>query len=77
MAYTPEQEEFLAYRDAEAEKFGNTPLHNNPNNLLKTYLSPLERKYAVFDKEEVRERAEAVFNAEEMALINQNVEAID
>ena len=77
MAYTPDQEEFLAYRDAEAVKFGNTPLPNNPNNLLKTYLSPLELKYAVFDKEEVRERAEAVFNAEEMALINQNVEAID
>jgi hypothetical protein len=77
MAYTPEQEEFLAYRDAEAEKFGDVTLSENPNAPYRNYLSPLERKYAVYLIPEVRERAEAVFNAEEMAAIDEGVAAID
>jgi len=79
MAYTPEQEEFFAYRDAEAEKLGDATLPANPNLPIRNYLSFLERKYAVYDWEEseVRTRAEALFNAEEMADINRVVESID
>lgn len=80
MAYTPEQlEEFLAYRDAEAEKLGDATLPANPNAPIRNYLSFLERKYAVYDWEEseVRTRAEALFNEEDMADINRVVETID
>ena len=77
MAYTPEQLEFLRYRDAEAERFGNATLPNNPNLPYKEFLSPVERKYAVYDIPEVRARAEEVFNTEEMASIDELVNSID